>query len=208
MALLALFLATLALEQAKLRTQLQPSVGVVNILPGTRSLLQMKYLHRKKCERIIHHLGEPHVESVRHYLPNKCTKRLKTKAIASCFPAALISSNLTAFTKQFALRQKYTLNTDDWTDINGKRVINYVLQCEREQYNSEFVYTGSTSHDADFMAAVVKRVIESVGFTTIAAVVTNNTATNRLMWSTLTLTVFFSPLHLSRDPSRCEGHDY
>ncbi|KAF4038422.1 hypothetical protein GN244_ATG09494 [Phytophthora infestans] len=35
---------------------------------------------------------------------------------------------------------KYTLNTDGWTDINGKRVIKYVLQCEGEQYISECVY--------------------------------------------------------------------
>ncbi|KAG3102976.1 hypothetical protein PI125_g13986 [Phytophthora idaei] len=165
----------------------------------------------KRCDRTIHQLGETHVERVRHHLQNKCCKRLKTKAITSCFPAALTPSNLTAFKKQFALwfystgmafdkashptlllalqilhpgvaipspyelattllnmcysdfkmmmshklrGKKCTLNTDGWTDINGKSVINYVLECEGESYFLESTYTGSTSHDAEFLALV------------------------------------------------------
>ncbi|EGZ06194.1 hypothetical protein PHYSODRAFT_390873, partial [Phytophthora sojae] len=78
-----------------------------------------------------------------------------------------------------------TLYTDGWTDVNGKSVINYVLECEGESYFLGSVYTGSTSHDAVFLSADVKRVLEAAKFTTIVAVVTDNTATNQLMWSTL-----------------------
>ncbi|KAE9332320.1 hypothetical protein PR003_g14573 [Phytophthora rubi] len=81
--------------------------------------------------------------------------------------------------------KKCTLYTDGWAGVNGKSVINYVLECEGETYFLESVYTGSTSHDALFLAADVKRVIESAKFTTIVAVVTDNTAANQLMWSTL-----------------------
>lgn len=57
----------------------------------------------KRCERIIHQLGETHVERVRHHLQKKCSKRLKTKSIASSFPVALTAAQVTAFQKQFAL---------------------------------------------------------------------------------------------------------
>ncbi|KAE9345842.1 hypothetical protein PF008_g8575 [Phytophthora fragariae] len=80
--------------------------------------------------------------------------------------------------------KKYTLYTDGWTDVNGKSVINYVLECEGDTYFLESVYTGSTSHDALFSAADVKRVVESAKFTTIVAVVAvvaDNTAVNQLM---------------------------
>ncbi|KAE9329500.1 hypothetical protein PF001_g886 [Phytophthora fragariae] len=80
--------------------------------------------------------------------------------------------------------KKCTLYTDGWTDVNGKSVINYVLECEGETYFLESVYTGSTSHDTLFLAADVKKVIKSAKFSTIVAVVTDNTAASQLMWST------------------------
>ncbi|KAE8883872.1 hypothetical protein PF005_g8499 [Phytophthora fragariae] len=57
----------------------------------------------KRCERIIHQLGETHIERVRHHLQKKCNKRLKTKSIALCFPTALTAAQVTAFQKQLAL---------------------------------------------------------------------------------------------------------
>ncbi|KAE8894871.1 hypothetical protein PF006_g670 [Phytophthora fragariae] len=57
--------------------------------------------------------------------------------------------------------KKCTLYTDGWTDVNGKSVINYVLECEGETYFLESVYTGSTSHDTLFLAADVKKVINA-----------------------------------------------
>ncbi|KAE9048727.1 hypothetical protein PR002_g308 [Phytophthora rubi] len=99
--------------------------------------------------------------------------------------------------------KKCTLYTDGWTDVNGKSVINYVLECEGETYFLESVYTGSTSHDTLFLAADVKKVIKSAKFSTIVAVVTDNTAASQLMWST---DVFFSWVHRARDPSDREGH--
>ncbi|KAE9360174.1 hypothetical protein PR003_g384 [Phytophthora rubi] len=77
--------------------------------------------------------------------------------------------------------KKCTLYTDGWTDVNGKSVINYVLECEGETYFLESVYTGSTSHDTLFLAADVKKVIKSAKFSTIVAVVTDNTAASQLM---------------------------
>ncbi|EGZ18971.1 hypothetical protein PHYSODRAFT_407396, partial [Phytophthora sojae] len=41
------------------------------------------------------------------------------------------------------------------------------------------------SHSATFLAADIKRVIETLKFATFAAAVTDNTSTNQLVWQTL-----------------------
>ncbi|RAW29573.1 hypothetical protein PC110_g14067 [Phytophthora cactorum] len=81
--------------------------------------------------------------------------------------------------------KKSTLVIDAWTDVNGKSVINYVRICGDDTYLLETVYTGSTLHSASYLAADIKRVIEVIKFASIAAVVTDNTATNQLVWQTL-----------------------
>ncbi|KAE9049921.1 hypothetical protein PR003_g5399 [Phytophthora rubi] len=57
----------------------------------------------QKCEKIIHQMGATHVERVRLHLQKKCSKRLKTKPIMSCFPSALSPSVVHGFQKQFAM---------------------------------------------------------------------------------------------------------
>ncbi|KAG3074021.1 hypothetical protein PI124_g14090 [Phytophthora idaei] len=58
--------------------------------------------------------------------------------------------------------RRCTVVTDTWTDING-----------------------SDSHDAPYLASDIERVMAKLSFVTVAAVVTDNTATNQLVWSKL-----------------------
>ncbi|ETI56823.1 hypothetical protein F443_00785, partial [Phytophthora nicotianae P1569] len=81
--------------------------------------------------------------------------------------------------------KKVTLTTDGCTDVNGKAVINYVLLTEDTTVFLEFVYTGSESHETPYLASNTLRVMEQLDFVSIAAVVTDNTATNQPVWSTL-----------------------
>ncbi|OWY98602.1 Transposase, partial [Phytophthora megakarya] len=46
----------------------------------------------------------------------------------------------------------------------------------------ETVYTGSTSPDAVVLVGDLSRILAKLPFLTVAAVVTDNTATNRLVW--------------------------
>ncbi|KAG3061829.1 hypothetical protein PC121_g12815 [Phytophthora cactorum] len=81
--------------------------------------------------------------------------------------------------------RRCTVVTDTWTDINGKAVINYVLVFEDMTVVFESVYSGSDSHDAPYLASDIERVTAKLSFVTVAAVVTDNTATNQLVWSKL-----------------------
>jgi hypothetical protein len=56
----------------------------------------------KKCEKIIHQLGETHVERGRHHLQQKCTKPGKTRSIPACLPATLSLCRKDEFQSQFA----------------------------------------------------------------------------------------------------------
>ncbi|KAG2937423.1 hypothetical protein PC115_g4233 [Phytophthora cactorum] len=76
--------------------------------------------------------------------------------------------------------RRCTVVTDTWTDINGKAVINYVLVFEDMTVVFESVYSGSDSHDAPYLASDIERVMAKLSFVTVAAVVTDNTATNQL----------------------------
>ncbi|KAE8906081.1 hypothetical protein PF005_g5155 [Phytophthora fragariae] len=80
---------------------------------------------------------------------------------------------------------RVTVTTDGYTDVIGKAVINYVLLVDDLTIFLECIYTDSNSHDALFLASDIFRVMAKLDFVTIAAVVTDNTATNRLVWSTL-----------------------
>ncbi|KAG3096742.1 hypothetical protein PI124_g15512 [Phytophthora idaei] len=75
--------------------------------------------------------------------------------------------------------------TDTWTDINGKAVTNYGLVFEDMTVFFESVYSGSDSHDAPYLASDIERVMAKLSFVMVAAVVTDNTATNQLVWSKL-----------------------
>ncbi|KAG3194285.1 hypothetical protein PC128_g9498 [Phytophthora cactorum] len=84
--------------------------------------------------------------------------------------------------------------TDTWTDINGKAVINYGLVFEDMTVFFESVYSGSDLHDAPYLASDIERVMAKLSFVMVAAVVTDNTATNQLVWSKLQQkhpTIFF-----------------
>ncbi|KAG2762133.1 hypothetical protein PC129_g936 [Phytophthora cactorum] len=81
--------------------------------------------------------------------------------------------------------RRCTVVADTWTDINGNAVINYVLVFEDMTVFFESVYSGSDSHDAPYLASDIERVMAKLSFVTVAAVVTDNTATNQLAWSKL-----------------------
>ncbi|ETM02246.1 hypothetical protein L917_01261 [Phytophthora nicotianae] len=161
----------------------------------------------KKCERIIRQMGETHVE--RHIALwfystgmafHKVSHSSLLQALQILHPGVEIPSARELATSLLdmcygdfkvmvphKLRvKKCTLNKDAWLDIKGRSVIDfYVLNCEGESYFLESNSTGSTSHEAVFLATDMKRGLHSQKFTTVVAIVSDNTAANRLMWSTL-----------------------
>ncbi|OWY99060.1 Transposase [Phytophthora megakarya] len=82
-------------------------------------------------------------------------------------------------------RQKATLVSDAWTDVNGLSVINYVATSGNDTFFLESVYTGSESHGASFLANDISRVMQKYGFIRFVAVVTDNTSANRNAWKIL-----------------------
>ncbi|OWY98608.1 LOW QUALITY PROTEIN: Transposase, partial [Phytophthora megakarya] len=81
---------------------------------------------------------------------------------------------MTRFQLMLKLSEKLsTVATNAWTHINDQAVINYVLLFEDLTVFLETVYTGSTSHDAVFLADDLSRVLVKLRFLTVAAVVTD-----------------------------------
>ncbi|KAE8992118.1 hypothetical protein PR003_g20990 [Phytophthora rubi] len=81
--------------------------------------------------------------------------------------------------------QIVTIVTDGWTDMNGLAVINYVADARKKTYFLKSVYTGAQTHDAAFLAADIKRVIDKYDFLHVGAVVTDNIAANKSAWELL-----------------------
>ncbi|KAG2838540.1 hypothetical protein PC111_g4204 [Phytophthora cactorum] len=78
-----------------------------------------------------------------------------------------------------------TLSTDPWTNVNGKNIISYILNCGKDDFLLETLYTRSASHSATVIAADIRHVIKFTKFANIVAVVTDNTSANQLVWQTL-----------------------
>ncbi|KAE8983665.1 hypothetical protein PR003_g23818 [Phytophthora rubi] len=78
-----------------------------------------------------------------------------------------------------------TVVTDGWTDINGLAVVNYVVAAGKKTYFLESVYTGSQSHDTEFLVRDARRVISKYKFLNVGAIVTDNTTANKAMWEEL-----------------------
>ena len=75
--------------------------------------------------------------------------------------------------------------TIGWTDTNGKAVLNYMAVAGKSAFLLESHYTGAKSHDANFLAEDIERVIHKYDFLDMCAVVTNNTAANQKVWELL-----------------------
>jgi hypothetical protein len=86
-----------------------------------------------------------------------------------------------------AMGKIVTVSSDGWTDVCGQAVINYMAVCGKLCYFLESVYTGNQSHTSDFLARDMQRVIEKYGFLDVGAVITDNTAANKAMWTALKL---------------------
>jgi hypothetical protein len=82
---------------------------------------------------------------------------------------------------RFVVGSRYSLTTDGWADINGNSVFNYMLLVGKNTFLLESNYTCSTSHDADFLATDIERVITKYSLGAPNSVVTDNTAVNKAM---------------------------
>ncbi|RLN91956.1 hypothetical protein BBJ28_00018483 [Nothophytophthora sp. Chile5] len=126
---------------------------------------------------------------------NKISHPSLTAALSLLHPGAVVPSRqqlatslLDSCYENFKLKIAHefaetscTLTTDAWTDVNGKAVINYVAICGKQTFYLESVYTGAVSHGADYLASDIERVIHDYSWLKVAAVVTDNTATNKLV---------------------------
>ncbi|KAG6969150.1 hypothetical protein JG688_00005460 [Phytophthora aleatoria] len=106
-------------------------------------------------------------------------KQLATTLLNSCYYEARSANVLKLRGK------KYTLVTDAWMDTNGQSVIYYVALDEELAIFLESDYSESISHDALYLAGDIRRVMGKYSFICFVAVATDNTAANRLVWTTL-----------------------
>lgn len=90
---------------------------------------------------------------------------------------------------QQALRddgQYVCLTTDGWSTVDNKPLINYCAVTPENTFFLEAVYTKTDSHTAEFIAADITRVIESVvDVAEVAGCVTDNTKANKKAWRQL-----------------------
>jgi Protein of unknown function (DUF 659)/hAT family C-terminal dimerisation region len=79
------------------------------------------------------------------------------------------------------------LTTDGTTNVKNSAVINYMIVNHEQSLFLESVETGEQSHNAEFIAADLSRMINSCEATgmTIVGAVTDNTSTNKKAWATL-----------------------
>jgi Protein of unknown function (DUF 659) len=79
------------------------------------------------------------------------------------------------------------ITTDGTTNVKNSSVINYMLIGRNKSLFLESLETGEQSHNAEFIAADLCRVInrlESTG-ATVAGAVTDNTSANKKAWTSL-----------------------
>jgi hypothetical protein len=81
----------------------------------------------------------------------------------------------------------FCLTTDGWSNIKNEPIINYMLIGSTATFFLESVSTGEASHDAQFIANDIARVIDDLleRKINICGAVTDNTSTNKAAWNIL-----------------------
>ncbi|KAE9036227.1 hypothetical protein PR001_g8943 [Phytophthora rubi] len=168
-------------------TCFRPAISPVKVAAFQRKFALWFYSTRMAFNKAAHHtlvaaLGELTPTNV---VPSR--KQLASTLMKTCYEEARA-------TVMHKLRDRNcTLVTDAWMDVNGKSVVNYSMDVNGKSVvnyvalDEELVVflAGSTSHDAAFLAADIRRVIAKYPFIRFFAVVTDNTAANQLVWATL-----------------------
>jgi hypothetical protein len=76
------------------------------------------------------------------------------------------------------------ITTDAWSNIKNEPVVDYMAIANKSSLFLEAVWTREQSHNADWIASDIIRVIEKFG-SSVCGVVTDNTATNKKAWKIL-----------------------
>ena len=77
------------------------------------------------------------------------------------------------------------LTTDGWSNIKNEPIVNYMATSPLTTLFLESVSTGEQSHNSEWIASDIERVMAFHCTTTLAGVVTDNTSTNRNAWEQL-----------------------
>lgn len=87
--------------------------------------------------------------------------------------------------KMLSVKGRYiSITSDAWSSVLNEPIINYMAVCPTHCLFLEAVYTEDQSHDADWLAADLARVMESLGSNVIGTI-TDNTAANKKAWKEL-----------------------
>lgn len=76
------------------------------------------------------------------------------------------------------------LVTDSWTNVLGEPIVNYMAASPKKTFFIESVSTGDQSHNAEWIAQDISRVIDSIDCDVVGAV-TDNTNANKAAWKIL-----------------------
>lgn len=76
------------------------------------------------------------------------------------------------------------LTSDGWSNVSGDPVVNYMMNVDDHSLFLETVYTGKQSHNAEWIALDLGRVIDKMRKenVNICGAVTDNTSTNKAAW--------------------------
>ncbi|KAI2498263.1 transposase [Fragilaria crotonensis] len=77
------------------------------------------------------------------------------------------------------------LTTDGWSNVKNEPIVNYMATSPSSTLFLESVSTGEQSHNAEWIASDIQRVMASYPTTTFAGAVTDNTSTNKNAWELL-----------------------
>lgn len=87
--------------------------------------------------------------------------------------------------KQLSISNQFICITSDaWSSVLNEPIVNYMAVCPTQSLFLEAVHTEEQSHDAEWIAADLVRVMDSLGDNVIGAI-TDNTATNKKAWKAL-----------------------
>jgi hypothetical protein len=81
----------------------------------------------------------------------------------------------------------FCLTTDGWSNIRNDPIINYIATSPKKTLFLESVSTGEQSHNSNFIASDILRIMEKYNDTKFCGVVTDNTAANKNAWCQLKL---------------------
>lgn len=75
-----------------------------------------------------------------------------------------------------------SLSSDSWTDINGRTIMNVIVHIGSKAYLYKFIDVSDDNENGEYVASKLIEVIEEIGATKIAAVVTDHASAMRKAW--------------------------